>query len=557
VSGGPDADRYAAWLAADPDASTRRELHELIGRADAGDETAWRELADAFAGGLGFGTAGVRGALGPGPNRMNRLVVRRITLGVVHWLATEGHGGGTVVVGYDGRRNSDVFAADTAGVLAAHGFTPVLYDRPVPTPVLAFAARVTGAVAAVMITASHNPATDNGYKLYDATGSQILPTVAARIEAVIRARTTSADGEPAVRPVAAISPEPVLTAYRDRVLRRLGGRTEGRDRVRVVYSAMHGVGGETFSALCAAAGFDDVHPVLEQHRPDGGFPTTRFPNPEEPGALDLAVRRAVSVNADLIVAHDPDADRCAVAVPDPAGGYRRLSGDTVGALLLWWLVRSGKLPAGATVASSVVSSELLATMAARYGLHHETTLTGFKWIARVPGLRYGYEEAIGYCLDPQAVGDKDGISAAVEVCELAAALRAEGRDLVWAIEQIDAVFGAHRQLQLTVPSGSPEEGSSLCDRLLAVLPAQLAGLGVVDAHRLDEPGRLPEPTVGVVVSLAGEDGATRGRLLVRPSGTEPKTKVYLEVVAADGRSAEQRLVVLRDGLTDLLRDRQP
>lgn len=548
AAGPSAAERHDAWLAHDPDETTRTELRELIEQAGRGDESARRELVDAFGADLRFGTAGVRAKLGPGPNRMNRVVVRRITAGVAHWLREDGCSGGRVVVGYDGRRNSADFAADVAAVLKAAGFDPVLYDRPVPTPVLAYAAKVQAAAAAVMITASHNPADDNGYKLYDATGSQILPDTAMRVEALIR----SGRGEPSLEPVSATSPGKILSSYRARVLERLGGRG-GRHRgdIRIVYSAMHGVGGDTFTALCADAGFDDVYVVREQHHPNGAFPTTRFPNPEEPGALDLAVRLAVGVDADLILANDPDADRCAVALPDAAGGYRRLSGDTVGALLLWWLVRCGRLPAGSTVASSVVSSELLADMAAHYHLLHEQTLTGFKWIARVPALRFGYEEAIGYCLDPEAVGDKDGVSAAIEICAMAATLRGEGRDLAWALGEIDDLFGAHRQRQLTVARGTTG-GSPAAAGILDDLPDRIGGLEVVEHYRLDEPGRLPRPTEGMAVRLGGNGDVRRARVLVRPSGTEPKVRVYLEVVAASADVAEKHLEVLAGDLRAII-----
>ncbi|WP_432043076.1 phospho-sugar mutase [Streptomyces cadmiisoli] len=508
--------RARAWLAEDPDPETRAELAGLI---DAGDVT---ELAERFGGTLQFGTAGLRGELGAGPMRMNRSVVIRAAAGLAAHLRKQGHarqdgGSGLVVIGYDARFKSEEFARDTAAVMTGAGLRAAVLPRPLPTPVLAFAIRHLGAVAGVEVTASHNPPRDNGYKVYLGDGSQIVPPADAEIAAEIDA-VRSLDDVPRPADGWQTLDDGVLDAYlarTDAVLAPGSPRT-----ARTVYTAMHGVGRDVLLAAFARAGFPAPALVAEQADPDPRFPTVAFPNPEEPGAMDLAFAKARETNPDLVIANDPDADRCAVAVP-VGDDWRMLRGDEVGALLAAHLVDRG---ARGTFAESIVSSSLLGRIAEKAGLPYEETLTGFKWIARVEGLRYGYEEALGYCVDPDGVRDKDGITAALLVTELASRLKEEGRTLLDLLDDLAVEHGLHATDQLSV---RVEDLSVIADamrRLRERPPARLAGLPVTRADDLTEGSdRLP-PTDGLRYTL---DGA---RVVVRPSGTEPKLKCYLEVV---------------------------
>ncbi|MDX3801294.1 phospho-sugar mutase [Streptomyces sp. AK04-3B] len=525
--------RAQAWLAEDPDPETRAELAKLL---DAGDVT---ELADRFGGTLQFGTAGLRGELGAGPMRMNRSVVIRAAAGLAAYLAKNGQAGGTVVIGYDARHKSADFARDTAAVMTGAGFRAAVLPRPLPTPVLAFAIRRLGAVAGVEVTASHNPPRDNGYKVYLGDGSQIVPPADAGIAAEIDA-IVSLDDVP--RPEAGWETldDAVLDAYlarTDAVLAQGSPRT-----ARTVYTAMHGVGKDVLLAAFARAGFPEPVLVAEQAEPDPDFPTVAFPNPEEPGAMDLAFAAARAAAPDLIIANDPDADRCAVAVPHD-GDWRMLRGDEVGSLLGAHLVRRG---ARGTFAESIVSSSLLGRIAEKAGLPYEETLTGFKWIARVDGLRYGYEEALGYCVDPEGVRDKDGITAALLVTELASELKEQGRTLLDLLDDLAVEHGLHATDQLSVRVQDLSVIARAMDRLRAAPPASLAGLAVTAAEDLTRgTDRLP-PTDGLRYTL---DGA---RIVVRPSGTEPKLKCYLEVVVPV--AAHAGLPEARSRATALLAD---
>ncbi|MHB6909337.1 phospho-sugar mutase [Streptomyces sp. DB-54] len=518
--------RAQAWLAEDPDPDTRDELAGLIetGRHD--------ELAVRFAGTLQFGTAGLRGELGAGPMRMNRSVVIRAAAGLAAYLKDSGQGGGgLVVVGYDARYKSADFARDTAAVMVGAGLRAALLPRPLPTPVLAFAIRHLGAVAGVEVTASHNPPRDNGYKVYLGDGSQIVPPADGEIADRIAAVRSLAD---VPRPEAGWETldDTVLAAYLERTDAVL---TPGSARdVGVVYTPMHGVGRDTLVAAFARAGFPAPAVVPEQAEPDPDFPTVAFPNPEEPGAMDLAfatARAQAPGSVDLVVANDPDADRCAVAVPAPGTpeGWRMLRGDEVGALLAAHLVRKG---AAGTFATTIVSSQLMSRIAAGAKLPYEETLTGFKWLARVDGLRYAYEEALGYCVDPEGVRDKDGITAALLITELAAELKQEGRGLADLLDDLAVEFGLHATDQLSV---RVEDLSLIADamrRLRAQPPTALAGLTVTRADDLNAGSAALPPTDGLRYYLAGapEDGIEAARVVVRPSGTEPKLKCYLEVV---------------------------
>ncbi|MGW1166143.1 phospho-sugar mutase [Streptomyces sp. NPDC002550] len=529
--------RAEAWLAEDPDTETREELAKLI---DAGDTA---ELSARFSGTLQFGTAGLRGELGAGPMRMNRSVVIRAAAGLAAYLKKDGHTGGLVVIGYDARHKSADFARDTAAVMTGAGLRAAVLPRPLPTPVLAYAVRHLGAVAGVEVTASHNPPRDNGYKVYLGDGSQIVPPADAGIAAEIDAIVSLHD---VPRPDAGWETldDAVLDAYLARTDAVLA---EGSPRTaRTVYTAMHGVGKDVLLAAFARAGFPEPVLVAEQAEPDPDFPTVAFPNPEEPGAMDLAFARARATDPDLVIANDPDADRCAVAVRDGAD-WRMLRGDEVGALLAAHLVRRG---ARGTFAESIVSSSLLGRIAGKAGLPHEETLTGFKWIARVDGLRYGYEEALGYCVDPEGVRDKDGITAALLVTELASQLKEEGRTLLDLLDDLAVEHGLHATDQLSV---RVEDLSLIADamrRLREQPPTELAGLAVVRAEDLTRGTEKLPPTDGLRYTL---DGA---RVIVRPSGTEPKLKCYLEVVvpvadhaalpAARARATELLTAIKRD-----------
>ncbi|MFJ8510652.1 phospho-sugar mutase [Streptomyces avermitilis] len=523
--------RAKAWLAEDPDAETREELAKLI---DAEDVT---ELAARFGGTLQFGTAGLRGELGAGPMRMNRAVVIRAAAGLAAYLKAKGEQGGLVVIGYDARHKSADFARDTAAVMTGAGLRAALLPRPLPTPVLAYAIRHLGAVAGVEVTASHNPPRDNGYKVYLGDGSQIVPPADAEIAAEIDAVRALAD---VPRPDAGWQTldDSVLNAYLARTDAVLA---EGSPRTaRTVYTAMHGVGKDVLLAAFARAGFPEPVLVAEQAEPDPDFPTVAFPNPEEPGAMDLAFAKARETDPDLIIANDPDADRCAVAVK---GGtdWRMLRGDEVGALLAQHLVGRG---VRGTFAESIVSSSLLGRIAGKAGLPYEETLTGFKWIARVEGLRYGYEEALGYCVDPEGVRDKDGITAALLITELASELKEQGRTLVDFLDDIAVEHGLHATDQLSVRVEDLSVIANAMRRLREQPPTRLAGLAITRAEDLTKgTDRLP-PTDGLRYTL---DGA---RVIVRPSGTEPKLKCYLEVVVPVG--TRQDLPAARTKATDLL-----
>src|SRR3954469_12375384 len=410
----------AAWHAQDPDPATRERTEDLLSDAANGDGSARAELADAFGARLQFGTAGLRGALGPGPNRMNRVVVGQAAAGLARYLLDTGAACETVLVGFDARHRSDVFARDTAEILSAAGFDTLLTAAPTPTPVVAFGIRHFGCAAAVVVTASHNPPQDNGYKVYLGDGSQIVPPadaeISGRIEQVSREDLRDLPRSERYRVVG----DELQKAYLGRLVSLVP--PEAPRELSWVYTPLHGVGGSLVERLVAAAGFPEPVVVPQQSAPDPDFPTVPFPNPEEPGALDLALDQARAGNVDLVVANDPDADRCAAAaVVD--GGWRMLTGDELGALLGDDALRRG---IQGTYACSVVSSSLLSRLAAAAGQPFRYTLTGFKWIGRVPGLVFGYEEAIGYCVDPQAVPDKDGLSALVRVLLLAASLKAEG-----------------------------------------------------------------------------------------------------------------------------------
>lgn len=540
-----------AWLAQDPDPFTARELASLLDAARSGDNEAIAELTDAFDGSLQFGTAGLRGKLGPGSNRMNRVVVARAAAGLARYL--RGHHGPEclrVVIGYDARRNSDVFARDTARIMAGAGITAMVLPRALPTPVLAFAIRELLCAAGVMVTASHNPPDDNGYKVYLGDGSQIVAPVDVDIAECIAG----------IGPVGSIAEaddwlvldEAVVDSY---VRRALGLLQPGPRKLSVVYTAMHGVGGEVFMRVAGDAGFERPSTVAAQFDPDARFPTVSFPNPEEPGAMDLALADARARQADIIIANDPDADRCAVGIRTD-NDYRMLSGDELGALIGWWIIerarRAGERLDG-VYAQSIVSSDLLQRIAADAGLGYVATLTGFKWIARVPQLRFGYEEALGYCVDPDAVKDKDGITASLLTLELAAALKSEGRGPEDILDELAQRYGVYATSQLSVRVSNRTLISATMARLRAAPPTEIGGRLVLALDDLEKGcGGLP-PTDGLRFLMRG------ARVIIRPSGTEPKLKCYLQIVVPvesevhrARAAAHTAIAALRSAVADLL-----
>jgi phosphomannomutase len=547
--------RAEAWIAADPDPVTRAELADLL---SAGDTAG---LADRFGEPLRFGTAGLRAALGAGPARMNRAVVRRTTAGVARWVTDRGPAAVSsgVVVGRDARHGSTAFAADVADVLASFGIAVHALSRPLPTPITAFAVRRLGAAAGVMVTASHNPAADNGYKVYAGDGAQIIPPDEGAIAAAADAGAVPSSGTP-IGVVATVD-EAMLAGYREAVLGLLD--PAGPRALRAVYTPMHGVGGAVLPGLLVDAGFDPPLVVAEQAEPDPDFPTVPFPNPEEAGALDLAIATARRRDADVVLANDPDADRVAVAVPGRDGRWRAFTGDELGILIADRCLLASSGP-GRLVATTVVSSVMLSKLAAEAGVAYQETLTGFKWIARAasqqPGhhLVFGYEEALGYTIG-DLVADKDGMSAALVVAEMAARARAEGRSLLDDLDALSARLGVHLTTQLYQRAEGPQGMAALArvvDRWRRDPPAELAGLAVSEVVDLASGIDGLPPTDALVVRLGGA-----GRVVLRPSGTELKLKAYLEVTTdppgtaglADARlAASHRLDALRAALRPLL-----
>jgi phosphomannomutase len=552
VSGSPlDPDllrRVAAWTEQDPDAQTRQRVNVLLSAAAEGSQTAAAELADAFTGRLEFGTAGLRGPLGPGPNRMNRMVVSQAAAALATYLLDHGLAGGRVIIGFDARHGSDVFARDTAEIMAGAGFAAMVTAAPLPTPVVAFGIRHLDCVAGVVVTASHNPSQDNGYKVYLGDGSQIVPPADAEISARIDQVARQGLSDVPRSPVYTTLDDELVAAYLKRIAALVP--PEAPRDVRWVYTPLHGVGGSVVDRAVAAAGFPDGVVVAEQATPDPDFPTVPFPNPEEPGAIDLALAQAAEVGADLVVANDPDADRCAVAtVVD--GTWRMLSGDELGALLGEDALRRG---VRGTYACSIVSSSLLEAMAGAHRQPFVPTLTGFKWIGRVPGLVFGYEEAIGYCVDPEAVPDKDGISALVRVLGLAADLRAAGRTLADRLDEIATHYGVYETDQLAVRVADIDLITTAMARLRADPPEELDGEPVSVVDLALGTAELP-PTDAVLIS--GESV----KVVVRPSGTEPKLKCYLETrrppdssipLAQERRRARARLARIRGEMSVVL-----
>ena len=509
------------WLQDDPHELTRRQLEDLIVALESGDSQASEELADAFRGRLEFGTAGLRGKVGPGPNRMNLVVVARAAAGLAAYL--NARGGGTVVIGHDARHGSELFADASAQILTGAGLDVVMLPAHLPTPLLAFSIRHLGCAAGIMVTASHNPAPDNGYKVYLGDGMQIVPPADAEISAFIDQVTLSG-------PVASLPHGDGWTTLGDDVVEAYVAQTitliePGNPLlVRTAYTPLHGVGGQTFLRVMAAAGLPAPAVVTSQFEPDPDFGGMPFPNPEESGVMDAVLGLADQEGCDLAIAHDPDADRCAFGVPAP-DGWRMLSGDEVGWLLGWWIAAGNRRFTGRNVfAQSIVSGTMLEAIAEDAGLLYARTLTGFKWIARVPDLAYGYEEALGYCVHPTVVSDKDGISAALMMSELVGRLTERGASVLEILDELAERHGVYATGQVSVRHADPAHIVSLMTNLREQPPASLGGLTVVGFDDLENPQDGLPPTDGVRFILA--DG---GRVIVRPSGTEAKVKSYLQV----------------------------
>jgi phosphomannomutase len=545
-------ERVVAWMAADPDPDDRATLLALL---ESGDET---ELARRFAAPLTFGTAGLRGPVMAGPAGMNRLTVRRATQGVVAWMDELGvdHARG-VVVGRDARRGSEQFNDEVVSVLLGAGMRVYEMPGPLPTPFVAYCVRALHAGAGIMITASHNPALDNGYKLYASDGAQIIPPhdqtveryAAAASPPVLAGRDSALHG---------FVGSEVLASYFDHFVARF--TVDGGSDLSVTYTPLHGVGGAPMTELFAAAGFRSVTTVSEQFAPDGTFPTLPFPNPEEPGALDLAIACADAVSSCLVIANDPDADRLGAAVRGPEG-WRTLRGDEIGWLLASELLKSAT-SSDDVVATTIVSSMMLAEMAKQANVRFVTTLTGFKWISRAAGegvLRFGYEEALGFAVDP-LVADKDGMSAALALAKLASDLEREGQTLLDRLDEIESRYGVHSGAQISLRAEGAEGLVAIAaamKRLRASPPKVLGGLDVTEVADLARGWCGLAPTDGLLFEL----GST-GRVVVRPSGTEPKLKAYIEIVGAtddpgtlqDRRDgARAALGAVRDELADILK----
>lgn len=522
-------ERARQWASHDPDPATASSLSADIEAAERGDEEAAARVGAAMNGPLQFGTAGLRGTVGPGESRMNLAVVIRATAGLCEVVKRHATGTPTLVVGCDARYGSSEFATAACRVASAAGVRVLALPQANPTPLTAFSMLHFDADAGVMVTASHNPAPDNGYKVYlggtvaqgDGRGVQIVPPFDAEIAAAIEAAPPADEVPMSDDLVEAVDPREEYVACASALA---SGEASAREDLRIVLTAMHGVGAAITSRVLAEAGFSNVSLVEAQAQPDPDFPTVPFPNPEEAGALDMAMEQAREQGADLIIAVDPDADRCALAVPDPSSktGWSPLSGDQTGSLLGEFLAARGLT---GSLANSIVSSRLLSRIAHAHGLEHHTTLTGFKWIARAPGLGFGYEEAIGFCPDPAHVRDKDGIATSVVAASLVAALKAQGRSVWDELERLARLHGLHVSSPLTFRVEEIEQIASGMARLRAQPPSVLAGSPVVEVSDLSQGYRGLPPTDGVLVLTEAGD-----RVIARPSGTEPKLKCYLEVI---------------------------
>jgi len=525
--------RVQSWIEQDPDPVTKAQLSDLLNLAQT-DQSALSELQDAFSAPLEFGTAGLRGALGAGPNRMNRVTVLQAASGLAQYLIQQGFIGQKVVIGFDARYNSDVFAKDTALVMSGAGLEPIIFPHVVPTPVLAFAIRNQNACAGVMVTASHNPPQDNGYKVYLSDGRQIVSPVDEQISTLVKSVSDVREISQGVH--GSNVSEGVVNSYVSLTSQLItsGPTSESqRKSVTSVYTAMHGVGWRTLQTVFNDSGFTEPIAALEQRDPDPAFPTVAFPNPEEKGALDIAIALAKAHSVDVLLANDPDADRFAAAAPNADGTWIILRGDQIGSLIGWWMIERAKLNGRnltGTFANSIVSSMMLESIAKAAGLKYESTLTGFKWVSRVHNLTFGYEEALGYCVDPHNVSDKDGISAAAVFMEMIAHLKTQNISIWQVLDELSLEHGLHATDQISVRVTSSEQVSITMAGIRNNPPTELGGLQVSNVEDLAAGLDGLPITDAVIIHLAGQGEIEKARVIIRPSGTEPKIKCYLEVV---------------------------
>ena len=508
------------WLECEPDADVREELRDLLASTD-------DEIEARFAHGLAFGTAGLRAPIGAGPSRMNRLVVRRAAAGLVdHLIATvPGATAMGLLIARDARHKSADFASDTARVAAARGMRAIVIDGATPTPILAWNIPRFGVAAGVMVTASHNPRHDNGYKVYLGHGAQIVPPtdsdIAARIDAL----------DPTTIPLAE-SDDPLIHHVGDEAIAEyLKWLPSVRRRpdvpgARVGYTAMHGVGGALILRAFAACGLPEPLVVSEQQQPDPNFPTVEFPNPEEPGAMDRVIELGRRDGLDVVIANDPDADRLGVAIPaNSSGQWRLLRGDEIGWLFADHILRH-TTGDERLVETTVVSSSLLGEMAATHGVHYRETFTGFKWIAdaamKAEGRRlvFAYEQALGYLVADRPL-DKDGVAAAVLLAEIAGLAAVEGTTIQGRLDDIAARYGRHVTAERSIKM-DPSSGTRLVGHLMNQPPSTVGSRRVVAVRDY--------PEANLVRLWLDEEGGRGVRLQIRPSGTEPKVKLYGEGV---------------------------
>ena len=530
------------WAEHDPDTKTKQQVLDLIKDNDID------KLTSLFSGDLEFGTAGLRSEIGPGQSRMNRAVVIRATYGLCQYLLNKyPNKKPKLIVGNDARHLSDQFAQDVCGVAVSLGLEVFRLPSNLPTPVLAFGVRHIGADAGVMITASHNPPQDNGYKVYDHLGAGIIPPMDKEIAQLIK----SAPMADEIKLVTGWNEIDITTQYHQRAAQLV---TNNYGQIKVAFTPMHGVGQETFDACMKEAGFNPSINVAEQTKPDPDFPTVSFPNPEEPGAMDLLLALAQTIDADVAIANDPDADRCAVAVPEK-GNWKVLSGDELGFLLAWWMIEKSKLtnvPLRGQMVASIVSSSLVPKMAQAHGLKGASTLTGVKWMGHLENLIFGYEEAIGYCTDPDFVRDKDGITAALRVVEMISYLKQNNNSVTGILNEIYQEFGVHLTKQLSFRFASVSEAIKITQKLISDSPTKIGEFNVEKVENMNDGIDGLPPTSGIRITTKN------GRIIVRPSGTEPKLKCYLEVITKPGNpqtnqaSAIQELDSLAKSVHQLL-----
>ena len=524
------------WIKHDPDPNTAKQLQQWL------DQNNLEKLTAAFNGFLQFGTAGLRGPIGPGPSCMNRAVVSRAAAGIAAFMKK--HNLKSVVIGRDARHGSAEFAKDSAEILAGAGFKTYVLPRELPTPVLAFAVNKLRVDVGIMVTASHNPAIDNGYKVYlggvvsgvNYHGSQIISPIDSEISEFI----SKADLKPNRITTYETVPESVIADY----IKSVAAICQTPNQLKIVYTALHGVGAETFLKVFNSTGFSNLIVVKEQEKPDPDFPTTPFPNPEEAGAIDLAIEYAKREGADLVIANDPDADRCAIAINDPDQGWRMLRGDEVGAVVGKYLIERDRINNGA-YANSLVSSSLLSKMAKKAGIEFHETLTGFKWISKISNLTFGYEEALGYCVDAKSVNDKDGISVGLLLAQIAGELRDGGISLADYLNLIGDEYGFHKTDQISIRVTDLSIIQTLLNKVAANPPASLAGSALISAEDLSKSKTMATPGIRCYYN----DGI---RIIIRPSGTEPKLKCYIEVVSNSKSDAQLRCDLIKKELTTTL-----